>query len=212
MIVPRREPHTQNLVQPRLRSLVIVAVCAAAMVSAGCSSAGTGLLARPVTITPAPARDLADVGGDQYSSAVPEFAGVDVDVTVPTPVPNASTSSGPTATDGVGGLLQAQDQQIDCLSVGQLVVEYSAVSSAQDGSASIDTILDTRLLDDWSATATVPPPGEKTPVVRCWARVRWSVGAESDVDLWLLVDSNGNARVRWDNIAKVDEHPGDGTA
>ena len=174
---------------------------------AGCgeSDGSSASLQREQSVTPPPQQDSSEIGDDQYAEAVPSYAGVEEEPVVPESAGANSDSSD----EGVEDLLDAQGAELDCRYVGELAKEYSLISEEQDGSASIETILDTELLDNWSATAVVPEGEDKTPVLKCWARVRWSVGLESDVDLWLLIDSDSNVRVRWDNIANVVEPEGD---
>lgn len=158
-------------------------------------------LQREQSVTPPPQQGASDLGNDQYVDAVPSYAGVDEAPSVPQSAAEVTQSS----PDSIEDLLLAQGAELDCRYLGELAKEYSLVAEEQDGSASIETVLDTELLDNWSETATLPEGEDKTPVVRCWSRVRWSVGLESDVDLWLLIDADANVRVRWDNIANVVE-------
>lgn len=184
------------------RWIALFVVCGAIT---GCVSPGESdfTLTRQQSVTPPPQLSGTDVGADRYADAAPTFAGVDEAPRIPST--DNATDEQARASGTVGALLQAQGQAINCGYLGELAVEYSELGAQQDGSASIEMILDTRILDDWSGTAVVPTGEEKIPVIRCWARVRWSIGVESDVDLWLLVDSDANVRVRWDNITNVEE-------
>jgi len=184
---------------------VLIGALLSALALFGCSNSQSEEqdLTRAQTIVPPKQLSGDDVGSDRYEDSEPEFAGVE---STPTPTSDGEVgATGDAAGSDAESLLADQADVSDCLYVGDLAIEYSKLSEQQDGSASITQILDTRVLDDWSQTASIPPEGEKEPVIRCWARVRWSIGAESDVDLWLLIDSNGDARVRWDNIQNVVE-------
>jgi hypothetical protein len=86
---------------------------------------------------------------------------------------------------------------------GDLAIEYSKFGAEQSGSASIDKIIDTYVLNDFTQEFKQPKGEEKVAILICWARVLWSTGHESDTDLYLIVDAQDQLRVRWDNIANV---------
>lgn len=118
--------------------------------------------------------------------------------------PDSSTDASQTSKDA-DDLFADQKANINCVGAGELAMEYSLLAEQQGTSAAITDVLDTRLEEDWSQSVTVPVGDERAPVLRCWARVRWSIGWDSDVDLWLLLDSERNIRVRWDNIQNAEE-------
>ena len=172
----------------------------AVLVLAGCTPTPVDSFDRTPTLIP-PKVLGTDVGADRYAAAFPKFAGVEqapVD-----PWVEQGASIGATGAVATAPELLDEKRDISCDQAALTAVEYSAVNAQIDGSASIDAVIDTRLLQDWTGSERVPAAGEKVPLIKCWARVRWSVGAISDVDIWLLMDSDGNMRVRWDNIANI---------
>lgn len=175
-----------------------IAASTTLMMLAGCAGGNAVFTAdvRPrSTITPT-AVDVNDLGSDRYEGAKPGFAGVDQAPAVP------ERNASPVPSDEPEGL--ALDRSYSCELVSQQVMEYSALKTREDPTeAAIVQILDLRLLNDWSRQGIAPPPGGKVAVLQCWARVRWSVGWESDVDMWLLFDSERQFRVRWDNITNI---------
>lgn len=137
-----------------------------------------------------------NTGTDVYEGATPEGE------TTTTPSPSTDGSKAPESTDD---LFADQKANINCVGAGELAMEYSILAEEEGTSAAITEILDTRLEEDWTQTVTIPKGEERAPVLKCWARVRWSIGWDSDVDLWLLLDSDENIRVRWDNIQNAEE-------
>jgi hypothetical protein len=164
-----------------------------------CANEAPATMVRPQTIIPPRVLGVDEIGADRYASAVPRFSGVEVAPGAPSVSPTSSLQPTAAALQGL-----AEQGDLDCARVGDMAVEMSALAQQSTGSAAIVSVLDTRLLEDWSASVTVPVEG-KVPVLKCWARVRWSEGSESDVSLWLLLDSSEDLRVRWDEIANVKQ-------
>lgn len=147
-----------------------------------------------------PSEDLGrDRGEDVYDDAVPTFAGVD---DTPTPT-SPGTPSVAGTDDPAADFLKEQSQNLSCEGVAEVAMEYSAFAAKETGQASIVKVFSTELTGDWTEGLALPPEGEKSPVIRCEARVRWSADYDSDVDLWFLVDSNGDLRIRWDNVRNI---------
>jgi hypothetical protein len=179
-----------------------------------CSTLAAGLMLAGCTVTPVdtfhriptviPPNVLGtDVGADRFARAVPLFAGVDQ---APSASAEADRNSGQAAAAGPAQAdFSEQKHDISCDYAAQLAVEYSVINTQTNGSASIALVIDTYIIQDWRGSLRAPQPRAKVPVIKCWARVRWSIGAESDVDIWLLLDSEGDYRVRWDNIDNVVE-------
>lgn len=190
-----------------MRRALLLTLLSSSLLGCATNSSQQEALIRTQSIVPPQQLALEDFGADRYANATPEFAGVESSPT-PSTASSTSNSKGSDART-LENLFARQATESDCVFVGNLAMEYSDLSKQQDGSASITNVLDTRLLGDWSKTVSLPGEGEKAPVLRCWARVRWSIGVESDVDLWLLIDSNKDARVRWDNIQNVSENDSD---
>ncbi len=162
------------------------------------SSTPTATSARPTYELPSESLGE-DRGEDVYDGAVPSFAGVDDTPTPTSPGKPTVTSSGDAAQD----FLDAQGQNLSCEGVAAVAMEYTAFAEKETGQASITKVFSTKLTGDWTDGLEIPAEGEKTPVIRCQARVRWSADYDSDVDLWFLVDSNGDLRIRWDNVRNV---------
>lgn len=137
-------------------------------------------------------------GSDRYENANPEFAGLDVQ-----PEQNGKDVKDKNENDGVINSLRKQARDSLCIVTSDLTIEYSALQAEQSQSASIVRIIDAKLLQDFFGQYVKPAPGGKSTALLCWARVEWSTGHESDVDLYLLIDSDDNLRVRWDNIKNV---------
>lgn len=178
--------------------ILVFATVAVVIGLGGCgqdSSTSASTSARPTYELPSESLGE-DRGEDVYDGAVPSFAGVD-----DTPTP---TSPGnPTATpsdDAAQNFLEEQGQNLSCEGVASVAMDYSAFAEKETGQASIVKVFSTKLTGDWTDGLEIPAEGEKTPVIRCEARVRWSADYDSDVDLWFLVDSNGDLRIRWDNV------------
>jgi len=167
----------------------------------GCTSTQQSNEFNRKTLTFLPEDLGTDAGSDIYREAEPKFAGVDSQVNE-VPSDGVITNNSDTSFQS---FMAEQAQNVNCIQTGELAIEYSAISAKQSGTASITDILDSRLTEDWTTTAQIPAAGEKVPLLKCAARVRWSIDFESDVNLWLLLDSDRNLRVRWDNITNAIE-------
>lgn len=140
-------------------------------------------------------------GLDRYYDANPTFAGVEVRPIIPqNQSSDAANNQG--ESDFINSL-RAQSANSLCIETGDLAIEYSRFSAEQSGNASIERIIDTFVIDDLVEEFTPPTGEEKVAILICWARVEWSTGHESDVDLYLIIDSQEQLRVRWDNITNV---------
>jgi hypothetical protein len=180
-------------------SVLIALFLVAALAGCSTSSSQESMDRAPLTTLP---QDLGqDAGLDVYEDAEPTD-GADGEPLAPNPTPTSDSEQTGIPEDD---LFAGQKTNINCLQTGELAMEYSALAATEGESAAITEVLDSRLEEDWTATVTVPAAGERVPVIKCWARVRWSIGWDSDVDLWLLLDSDRNLRVRWDNIREAVE-------
>ena len=163
---------------------------------AGCASSkedeSRAILGKPLPIA------TSIPGSDRYEGANPEFAGLEVK-----PELNGSDVVDQNENDGVMSSLRKQSRDSLCIVTGDLAIEYSTLQAEQNQTASIVRIIDSKLLQDFFNKYVKPAPGEKSTALLCWARVEWSTGHESDVDLYLLIDSDDNLRVRWDNIKNI---------
>lgn len=126
-------------------------------------------------------------GADVYASAMPTDGGVN----------EAPTKKEPSATPAPGA------DNPTCEMVSEVLLEYSAAAADED-TAAIDRVIEATLVYADPDTST-PPPGEKKVLIQCDARVHWDAGYKSDLQYYLILDSNGDMRVRWDGIENVEE-------
>lgn len=183
-----------------MNALSLGAVLVAGLLLCSCATPESMALHRERSIVPPPLLGAGDLGDDRYVDAEPQFAGVDVAPVIPQPPSRQPSGLWPTTEPDP---MARQGRDINCRLIGDMVIQMSRIGQEKDGSAAITTILDTRLIEEWWDSAPSPKAGEKVPVVKCWARVRWSANVDSDVSIWLLIDSDDNMRVRWDEIANV---------
>ena len=123
-------------------------------------------------------------GSDIYASASPSDNGVNA-----TPVYQQE--------------LYAKPNGSVCQLVGQDVIEYSKYQASSSSTSSIDRIISYKLVLDIRNKVRLPKAGKKVVVVECKARVHWQAAYRSDLTMYLLLDGNGNFRVRWDQIHNV---------
>ena len=154
-------------------------------VLAGCANGGQAEAARTSNVVAIP---TAAQGSDIYASALPTDAGVDQ-------APSKS-SAAPTVDAGA--------DNPTCDMVAETLLEYSAAAADED-TAAIDRVIEAKLVFADPDTETLPAAGDKRVLIQCDARVHWDAGYKSDLQYYLLLDSNGDLRVRWDGIENVEE-------
>ena len=168
-----------------------VAVAITTLVS-GCGGAGTSTDDRTVSVTSRPS--LGDAGDDLYAGATPSAT-------------SSVTRPSPTATDSQSPSLG--DDNI-CEVVGQDMIEYSKLSE-ESGKLSITRLIDYELLVDLREDPPTPPADGVVIVISCDAYVEWSNGGKSALTMYFLLDSDGNYRIKWDDIRDYRD-PGDPAA
>lgn len=128
-------------------------------------------------------------GLDVYASAIPTDGGVSQ-----APLAEKSDSNSQ-------GSFNANNPTCDM--AAELLLEYSAFQK-DESHAAIDRVIEASLV--YVAENTdLPPTGEKKILIQCDARVHWDAGYKSDLQYYILLDSNGDLRVRWDGIENVTE-------
>jgi hypothetical protein len=167
-----------------MQTITLTSIAIGALVLTGCSNGGQAEAARTVNVVAVP---TAGQGSDIYASAIPTDAGV-------SQAPSKSTTA-PT--------ISAEAGNPTCEMVAETLLEYSAAVADVD-SAAIDRVIEATLVFADADTST-PAPGEKRVLIQCDARVHWDAGYKSDLQYYLIIDSNGDIRVRWDGIENVEE-------
>jgi hypothetical protein len=164
------------------RLLVATTICVFALTS--CSNSTQVEAERTSNVGVIPTEES---GADVYASAVPTDGGVN----------EAPTKTDPNSTP------DPSTDNPTCEMVSEILLEYSAAMADED-SAAIDRVIEASLVYADPDTST-PPPGEKRVLIQCDARVHWDAGYKSDLQYYLILDSNGDMRVRWDGIENVEE-------
>lgn len=84
-----------------------------------------------------------------------------------------------------------------CNDVAVDMEQYSKEASESTGAAYMVKILSIQLIADYRKVFPLPKPGEKVAVLQCRAQIQYSVNVEATTEFYLMVDSDGNNRVRW---------------
>jgi hypothetical protein len=167
------------------KTITVTAIAIGVLILTGCSGGGQAEAARTANVVAVP---TAGPGSDIYASALPTDAGVDQ-------APSKS-SAAPTVDAGA--------DNPTCDMVAETLLEYSAAAADED-TAAIDRVIEAKLVFADPDTETLPAAGDKRVLIQCDARVHWDAGYKSDLQYYLLLDSDGDLRVRWDGIENVEE-------
>ena len=173
------------------KGFAIFAIAATAFLTQACSSA------------PAPT-NKADVLPTAKPTAVPTVAPTGNTMTQ---APAAQVTKPPkdtanTGTDTSAGKDSAQSKSI-CGPVGDNVIQATQMASENTGEAYVDSFLSFTLLEDNSATVQVPQNGDRVIVIKCATVAHLSSGFKGGLDIYELLDSDGNYRVRYDNFKQI---------
>lgn len=167
-----------------IKCAVVIGLAITSSTLAGCSGGGQVEAARTANVVAIPTEEQ---GNDIYASAIPTDGGLN----------DAPTKNGNSAAPELSA------DNPTCEMVAETLLEYSAFA-ATDGKAAIDRVIEAKLV--FADPDTSPPPsGEKKVLIQCDARVHWDAGYKSDLQYYLLLDSNGDLRVRWDGIENVEQ-------
>lgn len=85
-----------------------------------------------------------------------------------------------------------------CEEIAVETQNYS-MQAASDGSQPfMEKLSDVRAIADYRKVFPLPNPGERVIILQCRALVLYSIKVEATTDIFMLADSDGNTRVRWE--------------
>lgn len=106
--------------------------------------------------------------------------------------------------DGSGSVESQALAKDLCGRVGENVIEYSKISAENQGSeVFVDRIIAFKLIEDNRKTVKTPTGDTRNTVIKCHVTAHLSNGYSAEMDIYELLASDGETRVRWDNITNT---------